>query len=72
MSESNTPNDALPARYLRVRSAFVAQGTTLTAWCKSNGLHIQNAHDALLGRWSGDGASALVSKVVAAAGLKEP
>ena len=27
-----------PALYIRVRAGFVAQGTTLTAWCRENHL----------------------------------
>lgn len=63
MSGSNIPEDAEKARYRRVRAAFVAQGTTLNAWCSDNGTRIQNVRDAFFGRWKGPKARALVDKV---------
>lgn len=35
--------------YLRVRVAFVAQGTSLHAWCRENGVAMPNARAAILG-----------------------
>lgn len=70
MSLGNTPKDADQALYLKVRAAFVGQGTTLNAWCKENGTHLQNVRDAFFGRWSGEKASLLVERVTAAAGIE--
>lgn len=43
--------------YLAVRSALVARGTTLNAWCKANGINRQTAEKALKGlRHSRNGA----------------
>lgn len=67
MSLPNTRENADQALYLRVRAAFVGQGTTLNAWCKDNGTHIQNVRDAFFGRWRGPGADELVRRVVTAA-----
>lgn len=70
VSTINTQDEAGKARYLKVRTGFVAQGLTLNAWCNQNGTHIQNVRDAFFGRWKGPQASALVEKVAAAAGVK--
>lgn len=55
------------ARYLKTRAKFVAAGTTLTRWCRENGVHIQNVRDAYFGHWNGPGASKLISSVEKAA-----
>lgn len=70
MSLTNTPKDADQAQYLRVRAAFIGQGTTLNTWCKQNGTHIQNVRDAFFGRWKGERALALITRVTDAAGVK--
>lgn len=70
MSTPNTTVEEGKAHYVKVRAAFVGQGTTLNAWCKVNGLHIQNVREAFFGRWNGDKASALVARVTQAAGIK--
>ena len=70
MSTSNTPKDVDQALYLKARAAFVGQGTTLNAWCKANGTHIQNVRDAFLGRWAGEKATLLIERVTEAAGVK--
>lgn len=49
---------------IRVRAGFVGQGTTLNAWCRANGYHIQNARMALLGRWRGPAGKALVIRLI--------
>jgi gp16 family phage-associated protein len=36
--------------YLTVRSALVARGTTLNAWCKANGLNRQTVEKSLKGQ----------------------
>jgi len=58
------------ARYLAVRAGFVCQGTTLNAWCRQNGTHIQNVREAFFGRWKGNRASSLVARVTEAAEVK--
>lgn len=70
MSLTNTPKDADQDLYLRVRASFIGQGTTLNAWCKQNGTHIQNVRDAFFGRWTGEKAALLVEKVTTAAGVE--
>lgn len=69
MSVNNTPDPKRKETYLRVRASFIARGTTLNEWCRSNGLHIQNVRDAFFGRWKGEGADALVARTLDAAGL---
>jgi lambda repressor-like predicted transcriptional regulator len=56
---------------LRVWAGLVARGTTLTAWCKANGVAHQNASKALSGAWTGPKAEALVQRLMIAAGVKE-
>lgn len=70
MSVTNTPKDADQAQYLKVRAAFIGQGTTLNSWCIQNGTHIQNVRDAFFGRWRGERAAALLERVIQAAGTK--
>lgn len=72
MSVNNTPIDLGQVRYLRVRAAFVSQGTTLNAWCKANGSHIQNVRDAFFGKWKGERAAEMVARIVVASGVTEP
>lgn len=50
-----------------VRAGFVAQGSSLHAWCRQSGIDYHNARKALDGRWRGPKAGALVRKIVAAA-----
>ena len=54
--------------YLKVPAGFVAQGTSLNAWCQTSGLHIQNVRDASLGKWNGPSSDALRKRVVTASG----
>lgn len=70
MSFANTPKEADQALYLRTRAAFVGQGTTLNAWCKENGTHLQNVRDAFFGRWTGEKATLLLKRVTKAAGVQ--
>ncbi|HEL3749988.1 hypothetical protein JY409_03365 [Stenotrophomonas maltophilia] len=64
-------NDPTPGLelHLKVRSAFVGQGTSLGAWCLQNGLKRQAVRDVLIGRWNGPKGKALRRKVLKAAGL---
>jgi len=49
-----------------IRSGFVAQGTTLSAWCRANGFHRPNVHKALMMEWVGPKAEAIVEAVLRA------
>ena len=57
-------------RHRGVRAGFVAQGTSLNAWCRANGVTRQSADKALNGAWTGPGAEALVGRILQAAGQK--
>lgn len=57
-------------QFNRIKAEFVAQGTTLTEWCKQNSVTVQNVRSALLGSWNGPKAKALRVKVIAASGVK--
>lgn len=72
MLTTNTPKEANQALYISVRSAFIAQGTSLNAWCLENDLHLQNVRAAFMGSWRGEKASRLVDRVVAASGVTRP
>jgi hypothetical protein len=65
---TGTYHHHLKERYLKVRVGFVAQGTSLNAWCRSNGIFIQYVRDAFLGRWNGPAAEALRERVTVASG----
>lgn len=70
MSLGNTRSIEGKERYTQARAACVSHNTTLNAWCTANGIHIQNVRDAFFGKWKGDGANALVARVLTAAGIK--
>ena len=57
---------ALERRANHIRAGFVAQGTTMAAWCRENGVQAPNARKALLGSWKGPKADALVAKLIEA------
>ena len=63
--------DNLRERHRRIRGAMVAKGTSFTAWCDQEGITRQNADKALLGQWKGPTATALVARILAAAGVAE-
>lgn len=54
---------SLERRAGAIRSGFVAQGTTLTAWCRTNGFHRPNVYKALMVDWTGPKAEALIAAV---------
>ena len=58
-------------RQRRVRAGFLLQGTSLNSWCKEAGIARQNADQVLLGQWKGPKASALMVRILAAAGVEE-
>lgn len=53
--------------YLTVRAAFIAQGTTLNAWCIANGVNRQTAAKALKGQRHGKLSRALRDRLIEAA-----
>ena len=66
-------NELKPSRdlYIRIRSAFVAQDTTLGAWCRKNGIRPQNAAPCIMGVWNGPKGQKLRARIIAAAGIAE-
>lgn len=50
MNESTLPGKQLLDS---VRAGFVAQGTSLNAWCVEHGIRYPNARQALIGSWNG-------------------
>lgn len=66
-------NELNPGRdlYLRIRSAFVAQDTTLGAWCRKNGIAQQSAACCIIGVWNGPKGQKLRAQIIAAAGIAE-
>tara|TARA_R110002124_G_scaffold61733_3_gene168980 strand:- start:138 stop:356 length:219 start_codon:yes stop_codon:yes gene_type:complete len=69
LSPFNTHPVRNETRYLRVRAAFLIQGTSLHGWCEKNGVAMQNVRAALLGIWRGPKAYQMVAKVLLAAGV---
>lgn len=57
-------------RLCLIRAGFTAQGTSFHAWCSANGINTQNARKAVIGKWTGPKASALVSRIEAAATVR--
>jgi hypothetical protein len=57
--------------YLRVRAGFVAQQSSLNAWCLANGIMRQNAKQALTGAWDGPKARELRERLIKASGIKK-
>ncbi len=60
-------NDERSHTTMMVRAGFVAQGSSLHAWCRQNGIDYHNARKALDGRWRGPKAEILVRQIAAAA-----
>lgn len=71
MSKYSEKINAVPGErlYLDVRSGFVRQKTTMTAWCKRNGVSQPGARLALLGAWNGPKAKKLRAALIAASGV---
>jgi len=65
MQQSICPSKELLAQ---VRAAFVVRGTSMSAWCRENGVARQNARLSLLGGWDGPKGKALRARIVEAAG----
>ena len=69
---SATHNAIVPSRdlFLKTRAGFVAQGTTLSRWCRENGVRRQNAQQALIGSWDGPKARVLRHRLIEASGAQ--
>lgn len=52
-----------------VRAGFIARGTTLTAWCRREGLQLTYVRQCISGHRAGPKARAIATRVRAAAGL---
>lgn len=52
-----------------VRACFVLQGSSLSAWCKENGIVRRTAEQSLNGENRSDNAYALAAQICIAAGL---
>lgn len=48
----------------RVKGGFIAQGLSLTAWCKNNGVKPSNIKQCLIGAWDGPKAKELRARVI--------
>ncbi|CAM4039704.1 hypothetical protein VIVU109783_19655 [Vibrio vulnificus] len=55
--------------YTRVKAGFLLQGTSLNRWCVENGIHRQNAAQALKGLWKGEKSNLLKEKIISASGI---
>lgn len=58
-----------PELYLRVRAGFVAQGLTLTGWCRQEGHNPTGARSALVGAWNGPAGRKLRDELLVASGV---
>ncbi|EJE8547009.1 hypothetical protein M5238_001706 [Vibrio vulnificus] len=55
--------------YTRVKAGFLLQGTSLNRWCVENGIHRQNAAQALKGLWNGEKSNLLKERIIVASGI---
>jgi len=55
--------------YNKVRAGFIARGTTLHSWCRSQEFSMGNARDCLLGTWDGPKGKALRARIIEASGM---
>jgi len=53
----------------QVRAGFIAQGTTLTEWCRNHQTSHTNARHALVGSWNGPKGKAMRARIAKAAGV---
>lgn len=67
-------NQLTPSRtlYNHVRGGFVSKGSSLTAWCKAQGVNYQNATQCLTGSWEGPKSQALRAKMINDSGINQP
>lgn len=54
----------------RVKAAFILRGTTLRAWCRSEGISTAYASRALAGKQLGPKAAALRERLLTASGVR--
>lgn len=57
-------------RLATIRAGFIGQGTSFLAWCIANEVDYHNARKAVLGKWKGPKASALIARLFVAAGVE--
>lgn len=64
-------NNQIPGRelYNQVRGGFVAKGSSLSKWCRSNGIKPQNAIHCLMGTWDGPKGQALRLELINESGI---
>jgi len=53
-----------------VRAGFIKQGTSLSAYCRENGIEGKTVHRLLSGKWDGKKARAIRQQLIEAAGVK--
>jgi hypothetical protein len=54
----------------RIRAGFIVQDTSLTDWCRKEGIHPSAVRQAIYGTWAGPKGRAVRAKVLRAAGVK--
>tara|TARA_R110002033_G_scaffold17587_1_gene47666 strand:- start:12297 stop:12530 length:234 start_codon:yes stop_codon:yes gene_type:complete len=64
-------NLSSPSRelYNQVRAGFIFQGSSLSAWCRSNDIKQPNAMHCLMGTWNGPKGQALREQLIQASGI---
>ena len=64
-------NNHTPSRdlYNQVRAGFIGQGSSLTKWCRNNGIKPQNAIHCLMGTWDGPKGKALRAELISESGI---
>jgi len=53
----------------KIRIGFIKKDTSLTAWCKANGVIPSNARQALMGSWDGPKGRDLRERIAKEAGI---
>jgi len=66
-------NQTSPSKHLlrAVRAAFIANGTSLSAWCQANGITREWATQCLQGNANGEAAANLVHRLVDASSVQQ-
>ncbi|MGE4439572.1 hypothetical protein [Achromobacter sp.] len=69
---SHTTPAELGTRLMQqVRGSFILQGTTYTAWCRSQGMDPSLVRQAIYGTWGGPKGRAIRAAVLKAAGVRD-
>ncbi|WP_242875642.1 hypothetical protein [Stenotrophomonas maltophilia] len=55
----------------KVRAGMTLQNTTVSAWCRKNGINPSAARQAIYGTWAGPKGKALRATLLRAAGVKD-